>query len=158
MPNNFAQFGAGLDKWRLQVTADTERKVRQLALVIDRELVRRTPVGNPELWAANRGKKRGDRGYVGRNYTGGRARANWLPSLEEPTDAVVDQPDPTGAGAIAKMAQVTSRFKLDRNKRIIISNNLPYIRRLAYDYHSKQAPPGWIEAAIQVGTKTVLKR
>lgn len=156
MPSNFAQFAAGLDKWHLKVVADTTKQIRQLAFVIDRELVRRTPVGNPELWAANRGKKRGDRGFVGRNYTGGRARANWIPSLEVPSNEVVDQPDPTGAGTIAKVAQVTSKYRL--GQRIIISNNLPYIRRLAYEHHSKQAPPGWVEGAIQVGVKTVLKR
>lgn len=157
MPSNFSQFAAGLDKWQMKVVADTTKQVRQLAFVIDRELVRRTPVGNPELWAANRGKKRGDRGFVGRNYTGGRARANWIPSLEVASEEVVDQPDPTGASSIAKMAQVTSKFTLGKNKKIIISNNLEYIIPLA-EGHSKQAPPGWVQGAIQVGIKTVLKR
>jgi hypothetical protein len=156
MAGNLPQFKAGLDKWLVEVVADTARTVRQVAFAIDRELVRRTPVGNPELWAANRGKRRGDPGFVGKNYTGGRARANWIPSLEVPSNATVDQPDPTGAGAITKMGQVTSKYRL--GQKIWLVNNLPYIRRLAYEHHSKQAPPGWVEASIQVGTKTVLKR
>lgn len=155
MASNLPQFIAGLNNFEVQVRGETGKTVRQLALVIDRELVRRTPVGNPELWAANAGKKRGDRGFVGRDYTGGRARANWLPSLEVPSDEVVDQPDPTGAGAIAKMAQVTSKFRL--GQRIIVSNNLNYIQRLN-EGHSRQAPPQYVQAAIQVGLKTVFKR
>lgn len=157
MPSNLPQFNAGLDKWFVQVTADVSRTVRQLAFAIDRELVRRTPVGNPELWAANKGKRRGDRGFVGKNYTGGRARANWIPSLETPSEAVIDQPDPTGAGAITKMAQVTGKFRIGQDRKIWIVNNLEYIIPLA-NGHSRQAPPGWVEGAIQVGTRTVLKR
>jgi hypothetical protein len=32
---------------------------------------------------------------------------------------------------------------------IYISNSAPYIRRLAYEGHSKQSPPGWVEGAVQ---------
>lgn len=155
MPTNLPQFKAGLDKWYLEVVADTARTVRQVAFAIDRELVRRTPVGNPELWEANKGKRRGDRGFIGKDYTGGRARANWIPSLEVPSEAVVDQPDPTGAGAITKMAQVTGKYRL--GQKIWLVNNLEYIRRLD-EGHSRQAPPGFVSAAVQVGTRTVLKR
>jgi len=155
MAGDLSQFIVGLDAWGAKVREDVAKTVRQLAFAIDRELVLRTPVGNPELWAANRGKKRGDRGFVGRNYTGGRARANWLPSLDVPSDATVDQPDPSGTQTMARMGQVTARFRL--GQRIWISNNLDYIQRLN-EGHSTQAPAGFVEAAIQVGTRTVLKR
>lgn len=155
MASNLSQFNAGLNKWNLQVQADVAKTVRQLAFAIDRELVRRTPVGNPELWAANRGKRRGDPGFVGKNYTGGRARANWIPTLEVPSNETIEKPDPTGASSIAKMAQVTSRYKIGR--KIFITNSLPYIQRLN-EGHSKQAPPQFVESAIQVGIRTVLKK
>lgn len=31
---------------------------------------------------------------------------------------------------------------------IYISNVAPYIRKLAYEGHSKQSPPGWVEGAV----------
>lgn len=157
MASNLSQFAAGLNKWNLQVQSDVAKTVRQVAFAIDRELVRRTPVGNPELWAANRGKRRGDPGFVGKNYTGGRARANWIPTLELPSNETIEKPDPTGGSSIAKMAQVTAKYRI--GQKIWISNNLPYIRRLNENpQHSRQAPPGWVEGAIQVGIRTVLKK
>lgn len=155
MASNLAQFTKGLNEEIVKLRTSSEKTVRQVAFVIDRELVRRTPVGNPDLWKANAGKKRGDPGYVGADYTGGRARANWLPSLETPSEEVIEEPDPTGAGAINKMAQVTAAFKL--GQKIFISNNLEYIQALE-DGHSSQAPNGFVSGSIQVGVKTVLKR
>lgn len=40
---------------------------------------------------------------------------------------------------------------------IYISNVAPYIRRLAYEGHSKQSPPGWVEAAVLIGRMYVAK-
>lgn len=36
---------------------------------------------------------------------------------------------------------------------IYISNVAPYIRRLAYEGHSKQSPPGWVEGAVMVARR-----
>ncbi len=156
MPSyNLGGFLKGLDLFDEQVRSDAAKTIRQIAFAVDRELVRRTPVGNPDLWKANRGKSRSDPGYVGRNYTGGRARANWLASLETPTDEVVEKPDPSGASSLARMSQVTSQFRL--GQKIFISNSLPYIQRLDEGW-SSQAPTGMVAASLQVGVKTVLKR
>jgi hypothetical protein len=153
--NNLAQFTKGLHDFEVRVRSESSKTVRQVAFAIDRELVRRTPVGNPELWKINAGKKRGDPGFVGADYTGGRARANWLPSLETPSTEVVEEPDPTGTGPINKMAQVTAAYKL--GQKIFISNNLEYIQPLDAG-HSSQAPAGFVLGSIQTGLKTVLKR
>lgn len=155
MASNLAQFAKGLNQEVVTLRTNCEKTVRQVAFAIDRELVRRTPVGNPDLWKVNAGKVRGDPGYVGADYTGGRARANWLPSLETPSTEVVEEPDPSGAGPINKMAQVTAAYKL--GQKIWIVNSLPYIQRLN-EGHSTQSPAGFVEAGIQVGVKTVLKR
>lgn len=155
MASNLVQFSKGLNEEIVKIRTSSEQTVRKIAFAIDRELVRRTPVGNPDLWKANQGKSRSDPGYVGKDYTGGRARANWLPSIETPSEEVIEKPDPTGAGAISKMAQVTAAFKL--GQKIFISNNLEYIQALE-DGHSTQAPNGFVQGSIQVGVKTVLKR
>lgn len=155
MASNLAQFTKGLNQEVVRLKGESSKTIRQIAFVIDRELVRRTPVGNPDLWLVNQGKTRGEPGYVGSDYTGGRARANWLPSLETPSEEVIHEPDPSGAGAISKMAQVTAEFKLGQN--IWIVNNLEYIQALE-DGHSTQAPNGFVQGSIQVGLKTVLKR
>lgn len=155
MATNISVFIKGLDAEIANIRQEASKTVRQIAFAIDRELVRRTPVGNPDLWRVNKGKSRGDPGYVGKNYTGGRARANWLPSLETPTDEVVEKPDPSGASSLARMSQVTSQFRL--GQKIFISNSLPYIQRLDEGW-SSQSPAGFVSSSIQVGVKTVLKK
>jgi hypothetical protein len=95
---------------------------RKVAFAIDNTLVLATPVDT------------------------GRARANWLPSLNVAITSVTDAVDKSGSGAIAKLSSVMSNFKLGDD--VYISNNLPYIGRLN-DGYSKQAPIGFVEKAVQ---------
>lgn len=38
---------------------------------------------------------------------------------------------------------------------IYLSNNAPYIRKLAYEGHSTQAPPGWVEGSVLLARKFI---
>lgn len=53
---------------------------------------------------------------------------------------------------VAALAALRSRKV---GQEIYLSNNAPYIRRLAYEGHSKQSPPGWVEGAVLIGSKLV---
>lgn len=85
----------------------------------------------------------------------GWARANWIPSIGQPT--AVDGSPPTedaaksavrqrDAARESAIANIVSAYKLPMG-RVFISNNVPYINRLN-DGHSKQAPAGFVQAAI----------
>lgn len=92
---------------------------------------------------------------------GGRARGNWFPSLDAPSNTVSTRVDPTGATAIAAAQGVANQAA---GRVFYLSNNLPYIRHLEYGLYgnpqgsangpktiggfSKQAPAGMVRITI----------
>lgn len=105
-----------------KVIKPLEKRVRAVALTVDSTLAVTTPVDT------------------------GRARANWLPSLNVPDFRNVE---PNGKQSIDP---VLSSYKIDDT--IFITNNLPYIQRLNEGY-SQQAPAGFVEAAIQKAKRII---
>jgi hypothetical protein len=94
-------------------------------------------------------KRKAPKGYVG-----GRARANWIPTLGTPASEPVERIDKQGSATIALLAGVTADYELGQT--IWISNNLQYIQRLN-EGHSTQAPAGFVEMAIEAGLREALK-
>ena len=76
----------------------------------------------------------------------GRARGNWLPSTVQPiyqtTYANVRSPEV----GIREAKEEYTRATIDED--LIMQNNLPYIYRLEFDGWSRQAPGGWVRAAV----------
>lgn len=102
--------------YKKKVVGLTEAVTRKTAFDIDAELVQQTPVDT------------------------GRARSNWLPSINTPRNDTVE------AGAKPDILPVISSYKIDET--ICIANNLPYIERLNNGW-SQQAPtPSWVEATV----------
>ena len=91
----------------------------------------------------------------------GRARANWFPSLDAPSNTVSTRVDPTGTTAISAAQGIA---KEAAGRVFYLSNNLPYIRHLEYGLYgnpqgsangpktvggfSKQAPAGMVRTTI----------
>ena len=101
---------------------------QKLALDIDRRLVLKTPVDT------------------------GRARANWLASVGQPSSEVSGREDPTGAAAISQAANEITRAQFFPV--IYLNNNLPYIGALNAG-SSQQAPAGFVEASINEAVRAV---
>jgi hypothetical protein len=156
--NNLREFNAGLDQfYKVEVVGEASAMVRRVAFAVDRALVMGTPVGNPDLWKANNVPKkinRGKKGYTGKGYVGGRARANWIPTLGTPYNGMVERKDRQGAATIALLAPITADFRLGTT--VWISNNLPYMDRLN-NGHSTQAPVGFVEMAIEAGIREAMR-
>lgn len=76
----------------------------------------------------------------------GRARSNWIPSINVVNPVTVE---PNNKPSIAP---VLKEFKITDT--ILISNNLPYIRRLN-EGSSKQAPAGFVDAAVAKGKRVI---
>lgn len=74
----------------------------------------------------------------------GRARGNWQCSLDVPITTQVDLLDPTGSQAISSVIATVRESAVN-----YLSNNVPYIRRLEYEGHSKQAPDGMVRISLQ---------
>lgn len=109
-----------------RIKASLDRKIaaaaKALTLEIDKNLRRVTPVDT------------------------GHARANWVPSVGTPHSAEVEVTNKTGSGEHAAGVSKVLAYKLGDGP-LFVSNNVPYIRRLNYG-HSKQAPAGFIEFAV----------
>ena len=112
-------FKSQLDTaYKKKVIGGLDKTTRAVALFVDSELVNETPVDK------------------------GRARANWLPSLNDPDTRQIEGP----AGNKPPIGPVLDGFRVLED-RILLTNNLPYIRRLN-DGWSDQAPAGFIDNVL----------
>lgn len=120
------QFRLELDQaYQKKVVERLEQQVRAVAFIVDAQLVDNTPVDT------------------------GRARANWLPSLNIPALFSSSSLSPPGAAGVAQTVQ---SYSIEDT--VFITNNLVYIKPLN-EGHSAQAPAGFVEAAIQVGKDAI---
>jgi len=102
------------------------KKVRATALAIDQNVVLATPVDT------------------------GRARANWLVDVDNERIEATEDTDKSGQAAIAAGRAAINSFNPERNARIYITNNLPYIGPLNAG-SSAQAPANFVQAAVMRG-------
>lgn len=110
------------------IAENADRLTRRCALAIDAAVVLATPVDT------------------------GRARANWQVEIGSPASGTVDPTDKSGQAALDAGKKVIEGYK--SGDAIYITNNLPYIERLN-DGWSAQAPAGFVEQAINVGTAAI---
>lgn len=100
----------------------SRKLVQGLTLETHRRLVLRTPVDT------------------------GRARGNWMLSVDEPDSSTrPDNFDRNGAAAAAEAAGFAKQVDFGDN--VFIVNNLPYIEPLE-NGHSKQAPNGMVAVTV----------
>jgi hypothetical protein len=118
----------------------------ETALAILQTVVLATPVGDPNLWKPN---KSGTPRKPPPGYAGGRARGNWQVSIGSEETNVKEVRDKGGFATVSEGKTELKRFRPPW-KKIFISNNVPYAQRLN-DGHSKQAPAGFVERAVQAG-------
>jgi len=121
---------------------ETNRVVKQCALAVDQTVVLATPVDT------------------------GRARSNWLVSLGNPVEQVIDpyQPLPKGTNPDKVGETGNARGAIEQGKQVItsrqpeqtvfITNNVDYIGYLN-EGSSAQAPAMFVEAAVQAGVAAV---
>lgn len=127
---------------RMNVTAtavadNTNKVVRKCALAVDQTVVMATPVDT------------------------GRARSNWVVSLDTPATgeipAYVPGKGQSTAGANAQAAIDQGKEVIDRYNggvAINITNNLDYIGALN-DGSSRQAPANFVEEAVRAGVAAI---
>lgn len=107
-------------------------------IVIDAgtSMVEKTPVGDPSTW-----KLSAPAGYVG-----GRARGSWQYAKGSPAAGEPGTIDESGNVAIGRIvAGVAIGDAADMH---YITSNVPYMRPLEYEGHSKQAPDGMVRKTI----------
>jgi hypothetical protein len=125
-----SDFERRLGRLATRAAKNADTIVRKAAMAIDSTVVMATPVDT------------------------GRARANWIASLNVPVEAATDEADKSGGKAMAQAAGVIAGYDRDKDAEIHITNNLPYIGSLN-EGSSFQAPANFVQTAVRQGARAV---
>lgn len=122
----------------------------ETAFAILGNLIRRSPVGNPDAWkSTDFGRLPAPAGYVGGHF-----RRNWLVSIGGFNEAELEGEDIAGATTLAAGRAQIRRYQAGKlGPNLVIQNNVPYANRLAQG-HSRQAEAGWVDEQIDLALDT----
>lgn len=137
-------FSISVSKWADELGADLETVAKKTALDVLASVRLKTPVGNPDIWAANVGKSRSDPGFVGKGYVGGTLRANWQLSVGAPAQGTRERVDGLFPAVVDDQAALAGFVS---GTTIYITNNITYAARAERGW-SKQAPAGMVSVTI----------
>jgi hypothetical protein len=125
-----SEFSKNIGRLATRVVRNSDKTVKKVALAIDQTVVLATPVDK------------------------GRARANWIASLDKPAEGIADAFDKGGSQAIAAARATIDGYDGEINTEVHITNNLDYIGFLN-DGSSSQAPAGFIQTGVRQGVAAV---
>ena len=127
-----SSWSVPLERLVQQTQAQFETVVRQVTFNLFRDVVLKSPIGNPDLW-----KTPPPPGYVG-----GRFRANWNVSY-----AAQDYSYTDSTNIARSETEIAKALTLPVGGVVYLSNGLPYARKLEYGY-STQTPLGMIRTSV----------
>lgn len=133
-------FNAGEISRQLEVELFDD--MGETAFAILRNLVSRSPVGNPTNW---QNPNSAPPGYVGGNF-----RRNWIVSIGAISTTVLEGAGASAAVPLAEGLAKIESFKTSKAASLIIQNNVPYANRLALG-HSTLAEFPWVDEEIDNG-------
>ena len=111
-----------------------DQTVRAITFSLFREVVQRTPVGEPSRW-----KSPAPAGYVG-----GRLKGNWQVSIGSPAVGTLETIDATGTATVGKIAAGIGGF----GTVTYLTNNLSYAMPIEYDGWSSIARQGMVRVSF----------
>lgn len=87
----------------------------------------------------------------------GRARGSWFVEIDKTAEGMLSKDDKTEFGYVPSRTKAEAKLAQYKGQASIhLTNNLPYITPLN-EGHSKQAPEGFVEIAIEAAIKQVRK-
>ena len=89
------------------------------------------PVGEPSKWKNPASAPEG--------YVGGNARGNWHCTIGSPF---------VGEDRTSTVEKIQSTIPRRAGSVVYLTNNVPYIGALEYDFHSRQAPAGMVRVSV----------
>ena len=129
----------------IQLEKELYADAGQTAFAILRNLITRSPVGNPDDW------QNPDSAPPG--YVGGHFRRNWVVSIGGfNTTELAGDAEPIAFTLARGKNQINVATKT-RAARLVIQNNVPYANRLARG-HSLQAAAGWVDQEVDLALRT----
>lgn len=122
-----------IDRVAEKMGASLDDACKRITFELFRRVVLKSPVGNPSLWASP----------APEGYVGGRFRANWNVSSNNPDLTTSESTDQSRGNREAAKA-----LNLPIGGIVYLSNGLPYGRRLEYEGWSSQAPAGMVRLSL----------
>lgn len=147
------KFALQLEAFAKKAGERANAAVREIIIALDENLVKRSPVGNRELWAAN--IKRAEKGLpplpVG--YVGGHFRHSWQYGNWGGSGIPMNELEGTANDSVERVTAQLAGVPDMATKHILI-NNTPYAMELERG-HSGQAPEGIVGLAVVEFTQIV---
>jgi hypothetical protein len=141
---DLATLARRIEKYEKNLPKNVSKLVVDVAMKVVEQLVSSPPEGTP--------------------VDTSKAESNWQvaigrrPGTYLPAHILGAKGSTQGASAAVVMADALAALAGRKAGQVIyISNVAPYIRKLAYEGHSKQSPPGWVEAAVMNAERFVRK-
>lgn len=122
------------------IKENRDKIVRGTLFSLSTKIIKRTPVGNPSLWAPQ--SLPAPDGYVGGSLRGG-----WQASTNTPELSRTNRIDKSGGATIGDMANTINSFQI--GNRFYLTNPLPYARRVEFGWSYRQAPQGMVRRTIK---------
>jgi hypothetical protein len=133
---NLREFNREIDDFaKKEVPEATVAFHKKIALTALDRVIKKSPVGNPDLW------KRPRKGYVG-----GRFRGNWQVEVNSYPEEPIDRIDPGGGATMAAGSIAIAGVKF--GDIVWLVNNVLYGERIEKG-HSTQAPAGVVAVTLQ---------
>lgn len=132
-------FSVDLSKAIENIKDETEEVIGGSLFQLFANIVKRTPVGNPDLW-----KNPAPAGYIG-----GTLRNSWHCSFDTPSTEGARKPLESGQGSFDSLT-ATASYKLGRT--MYLTNNMPYAYPVEFGW-SGQAPQGMVRRSIAEAQK-----
>lgn len=130
------RFALDLSRFVQHARGNARLVVKKVVLDLGSSIVMKTPVGDPDTWLMP----------APPGYVGGRARGSWQYQKGTPAEGEPGGVDAGGGSSIGRiMAGVASG---DAAAVHYITSNVPYMRELEYEGHSKQAPAGMVRVSV----------
>jgi len=140
-------FSLDLSRAVENIKENRDKIARGTLISVSNTIIKRTPVGNPSLWAES--SLPAPKGYVG-----GSLRGSWQASIGTPSLSNIRRIDATGSAPSADA--VAAAGSLVAGQTFYLTNNLPYANRVEFGW-SKQAPKGMVRRTV-VEAQQILDR
>lgn len=133
-------FSLDLSKAIENIKENRDKIVRGTLIQISNNIIKRTPVGNPALWAPE--SLPAPKGYVG-----GSLRGAWQASKNSPDFSISGRVQSSGTGATgAEAAGVANTVNVGET--YYLTNPLPYARRVEFGWSTQTPPNGMVRTSI----------
>lgn len=140
-------FALDISKFVNKSHSNIDKVTRKIVFDVMRSVIKKSPVGNPDLWVTLKNGEYVDYQSVHgiQDYTGGRFKANWQYGTGSMPSEIIDAVNKDDTSVTSKLTAKVPQEAAGKLHYIV--NNLPYSIRLENGW-SSQAPSGMVGLTV----------